>query len=432
VRRLAIAYLISAVGTAMGALAVAFVAYARTESVLLTAVAFGGNTLPFVVLAPLSGRLLTRFDLRYVLAADQVARAAVWGVVAIVAALGRVEYPLLLAANYTFGCLTALTSAGWPRLLEIVSPPGRLPDLSALFRSIPAAASVAGALIGGTALFVVGHHWVFAFDALSYLPAVAVLLAIPAQAALPRQPSGVLRSGMSYVRQSPALRRAFVLIAALNFAALPLLSALPAVAHEVDARGHVLGLLTGAYYAGGMLVVWAVIRLRRRFAYSRILFVGFAGAGVLLLANAVLTDWRNDGLDAVAVAISTLVPIGLAIAVNTSLLQALVVLECPNQVKAGVLVLYATTAAVLTPLGGVLLGAAIDSISLWTPLAVSGALLTVLAVTLRVRLRVFDDLQPATEHRRVPHSLDDHWHMHLRYSAGADIAVPPHPSSAAH
>ncbi|HZA90215.1 MAG TPA: hypothetical protein VE401_08265 [Solirubrobacterales bacterium] len=52
VRWLVAANIASCLGTAMTALAVAFVAYRQTESVVLTALVFSGNTLPFVILAP--------------------------------------------------------------------------------------------------------------------------------------------------------------------------------------------------------------------------------------------------------------------------------------------------------------------------------------------------------------------------------------------
>jgi len=64
IRRLSIAYTFSSIGTAMAGIAVAYVAYRQTGSVVLTALVFSGNTLPFLFLVPLSSRLATQFDLR--------------------------------------------------------------------------------------------------------------------------------------------------------------------------------------------------------------------------------------------------------------------------------------------------------------------------------------------------------------------------------
>lgn len=427
-RRLVVANIVSCMGTAMTALAVAFVAYRQTESVVLTALAFSGNTLPFVILAPLSGRLITHSDVRYVLAGGQAVKALLWAGVTVAAGLGVLSYWLLLAANFAYGSVSALIAAAWPRLIELLAPPDRLPDLTALFKNtIPSVAAIAGALLGGVLLATLGHTWVFGIDTVSYLPLMVALLMLPRLAKLPPEKGGAVRVGIRFVSGSHALRHAFLLTAALNLAAFPILSALPAIAHEIDARGHVLGILTGAFYAGGALVVWAVVRLRRRFSYSTILFGGFFGAGLLLLANSTLTAWRDPGVDAVIVAGITLVPIGLAVALNASLLQALVVLECPDRPKGGVLTIYGALAAVVTPIGGILLGVVIDLSSLWFPLGCFGLLLSAVALVLRGRLRIFDTLESAGQHQRIQRSLGEHWHAHISYSAGADIAVRPHP-----
>lgn len=426
IRRLAIGYGFSSVGSAMAGIAVAFVAYRETGSIVLTALVFAGNTLPFIALAPLSGRLVSQSDIRYLLIAIDVGKVFVWAAAAVVAGLGELGYGLILLINFTSGSLSALSAAAWPRVSEQVAPPGRLPDLSALFNSITASAGVAGALLGGTVVFVLGETWVFALDAISYLPQIVSLALLPAIAALPRKPGGAVRSGIRFVIGSERLRQAFVLAALLNFAAFPLLSMLPAMADDIDGRGHVLGLLICAFYAGGAIVVWAVAILRRRFAYSRILFAGFLGTGLLLIAHAAITGWRSPGLDAVTVSMITLLPLGLAVSLNASLLQALVLLTCPDEEKAGVLTLYGTIAAVLTPLGGILLGVGADLVSPWAAAFVSGCMLVVLALSLRRRLRVFDALGSQVGDRRLGHSLGGHWHTHHRYIAGADFALLTH------
>jgi len=332
---------------------------------------------------------------------------------------------MLIALNFVAGSLAALGVAAWPRVIEHVAPAGRLTDLSALFRTIPAAAGVTGALLGGTVIVAFGEAWVFAIDALTYVPLMAALALLPAIPALPRHAGGVVRSGVRFVMRDERLRDAFVLAAMLSFAAFPLLSMLPAMASEIDARGHVLGILTGAFYAGGAVVVVAVAMLRRHYAYSQILFAGFFGVGLLLMIHGAVTGWRSPGLDAVVVSLLSLLPLGLAVSLNASLLQALVLLTCPDEEKAGVLAVYGTIAAVLVPLGGVLLGVAADLVSPWASAGVAGFVLTVLALALRPRLQVFDALGSTLEDRHVHRSMGGHWHT-LRYLAGADFAILSH------
>jgi hypothetical protein len=146
-----------------------------------------------------------------------------------------------------------------------------------------------------------------------------------------------------------------------------------------------------------------------------VLFVGFLTAGLMLLAHAALTSWREPGADAVVAAVLTLVPIGLAVSLDTALLQALVQLDSPTDSERAVLAVYATVTTIVTPLGGLLIGAAADLISLWGALAGCGLVLTVLALSLRNRLEVFDQLDP----RDSPAAPTGH-HFALAHFLGAE------------
>ena len=430
-RRLAIAYTISSMGTAMAAVAIAYVAYKQTGSVVLTALVYSGNTLPFLFLAPLSSRLVSQFDLRLAMIALDVGKIVILVLAAAIALSGQLSYAMILVVTFSAGGLAALGIAAWPRIAECAAPPGRIADLNALLKSIPAVAGISGAMLGGTVILLLGEGWVFAMDAVSYLPLIGALALMPAIPSLPRR-RGAVRSGLRFVRRDERLRDAFILAALLNFAAFPLLSMLPAMAADIDSRGHVLGILTCAFYIGGAAVVIAVTALRRRYTYSQILFGGFFGTGMLLVLHGAVTGWRSPGMDAVTVSLLSLVPLGLAASLNGALLQALVVLSCPDEEKAGVLAVYGTLAAVLVPLGGVLLGVAADIVSPWAAACVAGGALVVLAVALRRRLRVFDALGSGVDGNRVSGSLGGHWHTLARYLAGADFAIFAHHAHFAH
>jgi hypothetical protein len=62
VRRLVSTFAVSAVGSAMVGVAVAFVAYQRSGSIVLTVVVLAASALPALVLMPLAARLSTGRD----------------------------------------------------------------------------------------------------------------------------------------------------------------------------------------------------------------------------------------------------------------------------------------------------------------------------------------------------------------------------------
>jgi transmembrane secretion effector len=309
--------------------------------------------------------------------------------------------------------------------------------VTALFGGVASAATIVGALAGGVVCATFGFTWVFVANGLSYLPFLVAVRTVPRTAPSTRRAGRAVRAGIRSVRNSESLRRAFFLVTVLNLAAWPVLSVLPALAGDIDGRAHVLGFLTGAFYAGAAIVAWVVTRLRRRFLYSHILFAGFLTAGVMLLSQAALTSWRSPGYDAVTVAVVTLVPIGLALSVSATLLQTIVQLACPSQDEGPVLVVYGTAIAILTPIGGLLLGAAADLLSLWWAIAASGIALTAVTLVLQPRLAVFNELDDADRVASVNASsghllplahlgCEDAHHAlaHLYHPAGADHAPP--------
>lgn len=383
---------------------------------VLTVLVLGANAVPALLLSPIVGRLATRRDPRTIETCGQFAKVGLSLALMAVTLFGSLTYPVLLLANAANGVVSALVAPSWPRLTRMVAPKGRLAEVTASFSSIASLAAIVGALVGGVVVAAVGAAVVFALNALSYLPFVYAIRRVPGDPPTSERAHRAVRRGIEIVRRTDTLRRAFVLAAVLNLAAWPVLSILPAAAHDIDARAHVLGLLTGAFYAGAAAVSWAVVRLRRRFAYGTIIFVGFFAAGLLLCANAALVAWRTPGYDAVFVATLTLVPIGLAVALDSSLLQVLVQLGTSSDDRGPVLVVYATVTTIVTPLGGLMIGAVADQLSLWGAVAMSGLVITLLAVCLRRRLTVFDALGPAETVPGVRHS-----HLRFLHFAGCDV-----------
>lgn len=434
-RRLALASFVSTVGAAMSAVAIAFVAYKDSGSLVLTVLVLAARAMPALILSPIVGRL-TGHDPRVVGAIGQSGKVAVALALAAVAAFGDLTYGVLLLANLANGTISALIAPTWPTFNRMVVPDDRLPEFTALQSGAAGAASIAGALVGGVVVATAGPAWTFLAHALSYVPLLAVVLMIPKGAHESSEQPHTLRAGIATVRRHAALRRALVLATILNLAAWPVLSALPALAQELDSNAHVLGYLTGAFFAGAAIVSWAVVRLRRRFSYGKILYAGFLGTGVLLLVHAGTTYWRDPGLDAVVTAALTLVPIGLAVSLNAALLQALVQLESPLDVEGPVLVVYATVTTIVAPLGGLLLGAAADLASLYWALVGCGLVLIAVAVCLHSRFSVFDAIGTDAG-RPHPTSVGHHWalaHMmgpELLHAAHAHLHLSHRRSSSA-
>jgi MFS family permease len=415
-RRLVLTYAVSALGSAMVAIAVAFVAFRESRSVVLTVVVLGANALPALILSPVVGKLATDRDPRTIEIIGNLAKIAISLALAVIATTGSLTYGVLVIANVLNGIVSAIVAPAWPQLSRMVAPKGRLTELTAMYGTVGSIMAIAGALAGGVVVAAIGAGIVFALNAASYVPIMIAIKKVPGEPHLGHDDHRAVRRGIEIVRRTDMLKQAFTVAAVLNLAAWPVLSILPAAAHDIDAHAHVLGLLTGAFFAGAALVSWAVVRLRRRFTFGTILFVGFFSAGLLLLAHAALNAWRTPGYDAVFVSVITLIPMGLALALDGSLLQSLVQLGTPPDDQGPVLVVYATITTIVTPIGGLLLGEVADELSLWGSLAVSGFVIASLAILLRTRLRVFDELGAPPDRAGRGH----HHHLQLSHWFGPD------------
>jgi MFS family permease len=243
------------------------------------AAALGGLVLaagvPAVVSGPLIGRWLERRPARWLLAADNLARAAVLLLVTALAAARVLTLPALFALAAVAGVLSPVTYAGsrvlLPRLVtepDLVRANGMLAigDQFPLLAA-PALAGVAASLLGGTTALVI--------------PAAALALAGWAAAGLPAAPPGNPAGGPAgadrdsgglrrdspplHARQpNPALRAMLGLTGAYYFAYGPLEPAMPLYAHEVlHSGGTGYGALWSAFGLGALLGLLAVGRLAR-------------------------------------------------------------------------------------------------------------------------------------------------------------------------
>ena len=225
-RNLAASTFTTTVGSAMAAVAIAFVAYEDSGSLVLTVLVLAARALPALVLSPVVGRL-TRYDPRIVGAVGQAGKVVVSLVLVTVVVYGDLTYAILLCSNLAVGVISALIAPTWPAFNRMAVPDDRLPEFTALQTGSAAVGSIAGAVIGGVVVATAGPGWTFFVHALSYVPLLVVVLTIPKAAEVGTPATHTLGAGVSAVRQRATLRRALGLATILNLAAWPVLSALP-------------------------------------------------------------------------------------------------------------------------------------------------------------------------------------------------------------
>jgi hypothetical protein len=226
-------------------------------------------------LAPIpAGVIADRVSRRWMLVACAAGRAAAFGSVALVLAVGRPPFWQLVVVAFVDAALWSASGIAERGLLPEVVGPGQLPDAVAMNEARTALGVVGGPPIGG-ALFQVARGLPFLADAASFGAVILAALGVraPGDASRRAEPAlarglarvwSEVREGASWLWHQPFLRAGALLYAASNLTlgAVELLGVL--VARHHHASSAAIGGAFAIVGAGGVLSAILANPLRRR------------------------------------------------------------------------------------------------------------------------------------------------------------------------
>jgi predicted MFS family arabinose efflux permease len=193
-----------------------------------------------------------------------------------------------------------------------------------------------------------------------------------------------LRTGLTYVRDQPAIRRLTVLALASTFLGVPLLTFLPVFARNVFHEGvgqysQMMAFSGVGAVAGALVVAWM----------GRFSRMGVAALSVQVLFGALTVAFAFTRTLWISYAL--LVVAGAALMVVFSLFTSLVQLIAPNQMRGRVMSIYMVAFRGGMPLGSLVTGLVIDRIGAPAAIAVDGVLLSCVALWFLLRRDVPGD-----------------------------------------
>lgn len=258
---------VSLVGDQMARVALSVLVYQHTRSPLLSAVAYAITFVPAAVGGPLLGGLADRLPRRRLLIAVDLARAALFAVMALPGVpLGALLALLLVACTLE----SPWAAARAPLMREVLRDDDGYQVGTGLDEALNQAGQVLGFAGAGALLVVLSPRSVLLLDAASFVVSALVLrLALRERPAADRDgaPGRRLSAGLADARAgwsaalAPACRRPLLLTwATLTCAVTPEALATPWAA-ELGAGPRGLGLLFAAAPVGTALAVLAVSRV---------------------------------------------------------------------------------------------------------------------------------------------------------------------------
>jgi MFS family permease len=416
---------VSRLGSAIAGIATAFVAYDRSRSVVVTAVITVASGIPIILLAAPASTLVQRLGAARVFVVTGIGLGLLALVPVGLSVAGRLDAASLFWWQLASGVVAGLGGPANPLLVRHLADPDAIPEFNARIGRSASVSAITGLLIGGAVVSSVGETWAYALNAASYLPAIVLVATFMSRLPPRRHAPRRLRDGLRTVTTVPGLKAAFAGAAVLNLLATPVISTFPALAKSVDDGANALAMLLAAYAAGGLFVATAVKWLHGRESWAIVGRWSLLVSGIGLAALGVAVAFGGGKGVVLAITLVALLPTGLAVAIDSTMLSSLVQLGAPEDDRGPVLAAYGTLASFVAPIGGLAIGVLADSISVSFAVIMSGVLLVVASVLTRIMgmFRAIDDLdhpelpRHAAAARRPPahgHELHDHpVHAHV-------------------
>jgi MFS family permease len=357
-RRAWIGATVSAAGDAASWVALVAYAWGLTEgSVATLAVLY---TAPVAVGGLVAGWALDRYDRRWLLVGDSLARAAVFATIPLAAAGGGLTAVQLYLVAAMYGLLKMTSLAGFPALIPELVPPKQLMAANALESASFGIAGLVGAVGAGVAVATVGPGYVVAFDVLSYLIFALCLLGTRTEARLgtrtgarlgtrtgarPARTGGGLGPVLRLLVREPVLRDTTIMFALFNIGEGALLVVLPerAVQYGLGPGGY--GYLIAAVTGGELLAALVLLRWSWRPSLTRSVVAAALVAAVAVLAVLVPSPWA---------ALVGLAGLGGCAAAMTTWAQTLRMGAAPAEMHGRLFALLRTLMQATPPLGAAL------------------------------------------------------------------------------
>jgi MFS family permease len=378
---------ISLVGTWITRIATSWLVYRLTGSALLLGVVGFCGQIPTLVLAPIAGVLVDRWDRHRILVVTQVLSMLQSAALAVLTLTGRITVMDILVLQVAQGIINAFdTPARQSFVVHMVEQREDLPNAIALNSSMVNASRILGPSIGGIIIAAVGEGWCFAIDAVSYLAVIASLMAMR----VVRRPVATrtthmgeeLATGFKYVSRFLPVRWALLLLSLVSIMGMPYTVLMPAISTTVLHGGaHTLGFLMTASGVGALVGALYLASRHSVVGLGRLMVLSTAafGAGLVCFSFS-RTLWLS---------LLVLPVVGAGMMVTMAATNTIIQTVVPEELRGRVMAFYTMAFLGTAPIGSLIAGVAADRIGAEHTILFGGILCLGAAVWFAMRLPQF-------------------------------------------
>ena len=381
--------LVSLVGTWVQQVAQAWLVLLLTGDPFWLGVVAAAQFVPVMFLGLFGGILADALPKRQTLIAVQIVMMLLAITLAVLTATGLVEVWMIVLLALLLGVANAVDMPVRQSFVVEIVGRGDIGNAIVLNSAMFNGARVVGPAIAGLTIGLFGPAIAFAINAVSYVAVLAGLAAMrddelrtPIGAERPQNRAEVmaqLREGIDYVRRTPVVLLAIVVLGLVATFGMNFQVAIPVLARDIlasDASGF--GFLMAASGLGSLFAaLW------------------LAAAGGLPRPSRLIGGALLLGVGEIILAVSNIFPVSLLLMVAigaggiamAATANTLIQLNVPDVLRGRVMSVFTTVFAGSSPLGGLFIGTVASAAGIAVAVALGGVLVTIVALAAFVWVR---------------------------------------------
>lgn len=246
---------ISQTGTWMQQIAMSWLVYTLTDSIVLLGTVVFLSQIPILFVTPFSSVFTDRYDKRKILLLTQFLAMLQAAVLAVLVFTNTITTGAIMALSFFLGCVNSLDMPTRQAFYPSLVPQKKLSNAIALNSAIINGSRLIGPAIGGVFVQMIGEGGCFLLNAISYLFVLWALILIKYKPKKSdhehKQVLHELREGFLYVKNSIPIRAILILITVFSFCGFNVTTFLPAyVKDTLNGSSGLLGLIMGCFGVG--------------------------------------------------------------------------------------------------------------------------------------------------------------------------------------
>ncbi len=345
---------ISLIGTWMQRTAVYWLIYTQTHSTFMLGVAAFASQFPSFLLSPLGGVVSDRYNRYRVTLITQIASMIQASLLAILVIFTQYTVWEVFTLSALLGVINAFdVPARQSMINEIVDKKEDLPNAIALNSSMGKLAWLIGPAISGIVLEKLGAGTCFLINAISYVAVIASLLFMKFPVFIPHLHSkkvmNEFKEGFVYLKNTPAIGMAILLLACVSLFVLPYTTLLPVYAKVIfNGDASTFGYLNSSIGLGALCGAIFLASLKTGVNFKKILFID------LLVFGAALALFSHISILPVALFFAMLA--GFAMMSQITIINTIIQTKASTEMRGRVIGYFAMAFFGMQPLGGLMIG----------------------------------------------------------------------------